>query len=251
MTLIDRFRGFMALVEGEGMSPGEQLVYIHLLNIGNKLGFPEEFRCSDSRLVDLTGLSKNTISTAKNKLKQRGLIEYKTGKFQSRAATTTFRITPVQGGNFGVITGVIDGVKAGVITGVIDGVKAGELIRTEQTRKEKNRIPPLPPKGKSLVENYTSNQELLSALKEFGKMRKSIKKPMQETAWKRALSKLDTLASDDETKLAIVNQSIDHCWQGFFPLDRKRDDSAVQVVSGGKTRAETVVEEALRALNGG
>lgn len=30
--------------------------------------------------------------------------------------------------------------------------------------------------------------------------------------------KLDKLAQDDETKIAIINESIINCWQGVFPL---------------------------------
>ena len=36
-----------------------------------------------------------------------------------------------------------------------------------------------------------------------------------------ALSKLDKLAQDDQTKLAIVNQSVERIWKGFFPLKQQ------------------------------
>ena len=36
-----------------------------------------------------------------------------------------------------------------------------------------------------------------------------------------ALSKLDKLAQDDQTKIKIVNQSIERSWKGFFPIKQK------------------------------
>lgn len=36
-----------------------------------------------------------------------------------------------------------------------------------------------------------------------------------------ALSKLDKLAQDDQTKIKIVNQSIEQSWKGFFPIKQK------------------------------
>lgn len=48
---------------------------------------------------------------------------------------------------------------------------------------------------------------------------------MTDRAVKLMLQKLDTLASDDETKIAILNQSILNSWKGIFPIkEEKRHD---------------------------
>lgn len=68
------------------------------------------------------------------------------------------------------------------------------------------------------ITEYTQNEELQNALKAFVQMRSFIKKPMTEYALKLMLKKLDELGNTDDVKIAILNQSITHNWQGIFPL---------------------------------
>lgn len=68
------------------------------------------------------------------------------------------------------------------------------------------------------IAEYTQNEDLQNALKAFIQMRSFIKKPMTEYALKLMLKKLDELGNNDTTKIAILNQSITHNWQGIFPL---------------------------------
>lgn len=68
------------------------------------------------------------------------------------------------------------------------------------------------------ITEYTQNEDLQNALKAFLQMRSFIKKPMTEYALKLMLKKLDELENTDEAKIAILNQSITHNWQGIFPL---------------------------------
>lgn len=57
-----------------------------------------------------------------------------------------------------------------------------------------------------------------TALDEFKDMRKMIKKPLTSEALKRIVAKLDKLWKNDMEKVAILNQSVDHCWQDVYPL---------------------------------
>lgn len=68
------------------------------------------------------------------------------------------------------------------------------------------------------ITEYTENEELQNVLKAFVQMRSFIKKPMTEYAFKLMLKKLDELGNTDDAKIAILNQSITHNWQGIFPL---------------------------------
>lgn len=68
------------------------------------------------------------------------------------------------------------------------------------------------------IKNYTDNEELQDALREFVKMRKAIKHPLTDRALTLSLNKLDKLGKDDTEKVAIVNQSIERGWKGFFPI---------------------------------
>ena len=88
LTLTDRMNAFMRTVSAEATTGAEQLVYLHLLWIDNNLMWREWFGCSDRRLQSLTYLSKQSITNAKNKLKQNHWIDYKSdGK-----KTTIFKI---------------------------------------------------------------------------------------------------------------------------------------------------------------
>lgn len=73
---------------------------------------------------------------------------------------------------------------------------------------------------RSLVDEYTPDLDLRTALDDFVRMRKAMK-GFTVRALELALSKLDKLAQDDQTKLAIVNQSIERSWKGFFPIKQK------------------------------
>ncbi len=84
---------------------------------------------------------------------------------------------------------------------------------------------PLPPKGgkggvASLFEKFSgTNQELLSALKEWHDMRKKMKKPLTERAAELNLKDLQKLSGGDERMMvSIVLQSIKRGWQGFYAL---------------------------------
>lgn len=69
-----------------------------------------------------------------------------------------------------------------------------------------------------IINCYTENEELRTALWEFIKMRKLIKKPMTDRALKGIMNKLDTLGRTDGEKIAILDQSIQNSWQGVFEL---------------------------------
>lgn len=84
-------------------------------------------------------------------------------------------------------------------------------------------------KGKKEAVYFPENDALNEAFIEFIKMRKSIKKPMTDNAIKRAINKLNKLAgTDDDLAIQIVNQSVDHCWQDFYPLK----DTTIQSSTG-------------------
>ena len=68
-----------------------------------------------------------------------------------------------------------------------------------------------------------SKTALERAIDDFKEFRKKIKKPMTDRAIELILEKLDTLASDDDTKVKILNQSIENGWQGIFELKQKNE----------------------------
>lgn len=70
----------------------------------------------------------------------------------------------------------------------------------------------------SVIAEYTKNKDLQDALHGFVEMRNKARKPLTARAMKLSLNKLNELALDDVTKIAIVNQSIVHSWLTFYKL---------------------------------
>lgn len=90
-------------------------------------------------------------------------------------------------------------------------------IDTEQKKnsdEEKNKSEKK--KADAFSEFAGENADLLSALKDFEKMRKSIGKPLTERAKTMLLNKLQTFPPSEW--IPILDQSIFHNWQGIFEL---------------------------------
>ena len=89
-----------------------------------------------------------------------------------------------------------------------------------------------------IIASYTENGELRSALVEFVKMRKMMKKPLTNKGLSLLLTSkkgLDGLASNDAEKIDVVQQSIMRGWLGFFPLkdmDAKGNTVSRETTSG-------------------
>ena len=82
---------------------------------------------------------------------------------------------------------------------------------------------------KSIIAEYTENKDLQDALHGFVEMRNKARKPLTARAMKLSLNKLNELALDDVTKIAIVNQSIVHSWLTFYKLQNNNNGSQRQL----------------------
>lgn len=67
---------------------------------------------------------------------------------------------------------------------------------------------------------YPDDEMLESAFQEYLTMRKKIKKPIcTDMALHRAMNTIERLSKgDNDLAVKILNQSVDHCWQGLFAL---------------------------------
>ena len=90
-------------------------------------------------------------------------------------------------------------------------------------KKEKKEVTNVTKKKEPVV--YYPNDDLLdNAFSEYVTMRDKIKKPITtKQCLTRAMNTLDRLSGgDNNLAIKILNQSVDHCWQGLFAL---KDDS--------------------------
>ena len=98
--------------------------------------------------------------------------------------------------------------------------KEKELLKAENEKlKTKKEKPKKQTKSyDEQITEYTQNEELQNALKAFVQMRAFIKKPLTEYGLKLLLNKLSKIGRTDAEKIAIVNRSVEHNWQGFFEI---------------------------------
>ena len=73
-----------------------------------------------------------------------------------------------------------------------------------------------------VLDRFCVSESVKSALTDFANMRKQMKSPMSERAMCLLINKLRELSMDEETQIAIVNQSILNGWKSVYPLDRRR-----------------------------
>lgn len=101
-----------------------------------------------------------------------------------------------------------------------------------------NNNPPYnPPKEPTTINQFIKSldrsEKFKSAFRDFAEMRKTIKHPMTVRAAQMILSKLDRLSNDEQEQIDILNQSIEHSWQGVFALKDKQNKS-IPDYSGSK-----------------
>ena len=73
---------------------------------------------------------------------------------------------------------------------------------------------------------YSGHELVDKSIRDFIQFRKDIKKPMTEKAIQIFIKRLESLSSDPDTKIKLIEQAIEHGWQTVYPL---RDTS-----KGGK-----------------
>lgn len=69
-----------------------------------------------------------------------------------------------------------------------------------------------------LIDNYTDNEQLRNELKEHLKTRKTKKATLTNHAIELSLKKLDSITTNDNEKILIVQNAIENGWTTFYPL---------------------------------
>lgn len=118
------------------------------------------------------------------------------------------------------------------------------------------------PSFDSILDSYSvikDNPELKETFVEFIKMRKAAKKPFTNKALKLNINKAVALGNGDpETIQKVVEQTIEHGWQGMFPLKDDRPKAKTEpignefdrLLNGEEVESHNEFEELLRKGNG-
>ena len=87
MTYIELINKFWSLDEDWEFTCCETRLYFYLLKTANRLGWVDSWTRSDTKVSSDVGVSVNSMKTARNRLVQAGLIEFKSGRKGQRDKT--------------------------------------------------------------------------------------------------------------------------------------------------------------------
>ena len=225
MRLMDWLKAFGEDTSADPMPALDQVMWFRLLLLDNSLMWREWFGCSDRRLQTLCGInSSHAITVAKNRLKQRGWLDFKAGAKK----TTLYKMT------------LPDYLHVGAERGAdVGALNRQDKTRLDKTKKKIQKEKPIDLSLESCLESYTDNAELLEALRGFVEMRREKGRSLTKRALRLNLSKLDKLSSTDEEKIAIVNETVMRGWLGFFPLKQQE----VKQHGAGRSDSREAIEE--------
>ena len=202
----------------------EALAKIHLSGYENRILWAifrktygwhkKEDWITNSQIAEMTGIADSHVSRTIKILIKRKIVT-KIGKklgFEKDydqweklpKGVTTHHKEKLPKGDIELPKGVTEVTKGG-IKSIPKGVytkETKETITKETITKERSDI-------------------FTNALNEFIKMRNKNKKKMTDYAIKLLIIELEKLSDNEDTQIAILNQSIMNSWQGVFPLKDK------------------------------
>ena len=201
------------LINYEGLKANTKILLLVLMTHRNRekgYAYP-----SQSTLIKKTGLSKNTLLKCLDELEKEGYIK----RFKEKGENNKYYID-INFINSKVGTSIKNDTSSSIKNDTGGSINFNTLkVRDISNKKEKENKKSNIDK---IIETYTKNDLLIEAIRDFIKMRSTIKKPLTDRALKGILNKLDTFASNDLDKVEILENSIMNCWQGVFELKNKK-----------------------------
>lgn len=172
----------------------------------------QEFTGSLQYLADWTNSTKQGVIKNLNSLITKGYIE-KHESFVNGVKFCSYKsVNGIKQSLMGYSTEFNEGSKQSLPNNITNNI-------------DDNIDIPKPKTVGTLISGYTDNEDLQKALMDFAKMRKTIKNPLTQRAMELLFDKLDKLATDDNTKIEILNQSIMNNWKGVFELKETKKQS--------------------------
>ena len=178
-------------------------------------------------IAEHIGATEKEVENALDRLKRKGLIQYidfqvNVLRAKQKFWVSTVRLSQVQQKAPTQVGGAPTQVGAAP-TQVGGGLSVPPQSEDNNIRKENKNIRKKERKKTSYDEIFDElevSDGLKEAFLEFIKSRKLNKKIMTDRALKLAIKKVRKLAASEEEQIAIVEQSIERCWTGLFPLNQ-------------------------------
>ena len=101
-------------------STGEVALYHTLMSVDSMTGWKEWFTAPNTTLGLLTGLSRQGIDQCRNRLMQRGIIEYRKSTAKNQAGI--YRIVPFTSDGKNLVTELVSAVDSGGVTELVSAV---------------------------------------------------------------------------------------------------------------------------------
>ena len=163
---------------------------------------------SNEHLAEFCQCSKTKVSTAISKLIECGYLYIQ--NFDGRKRELKSRVSNFERQSLKKCNADIQNLKESNTYRNTNNNTNNKVSKKERKSKSKSYD--------EQITEYTENEELQNALKAFVQMRAFIKKPLTEYGLKLLLNKLSKIGRTDAEKIAIVNRSVEHNWQGFFEI---------------------------------
>ena len=202
------------LIRDKSLKANTKILLLVLMTYENKEGFAYP---SQPRLIEETGLSKNTLLKCLNELEEKGYLKRikekgENNKYYINSSIKIDTSTSIKINTSEDITSIKNNTRGSI---KIDTLEVLNISNKKEKENKKSNMD-------KIIEAYTKNDLLVEAIRDFIKMRSTIKKPLTDRALKGILNKLDTFATNDLDKVEILENSIMNCWQGVFEMKNKK-----------------------------
>ena len=212
------------------LAPNAKLLYGEITALCNEKGY---CWASNQYFAELYGVSVLSIKRWVNSLVTKGYV-YRTLTYKPNSKEVDKRILSIDGGIKIDTTSVQKCYDPSIKNDTSSSIKndtdnntsINNTFNNTNIYKEKNIKKE---SVNSVIAEYTENKDLQDALHGFVEMRNKARKPLTARAMKLSLNKLNELALDDVTKIAIVNQSIVHSWLTFYKLQNNNNGGQRQL----------------------
>ena len=209
-TYIDLINQFWTQSKECAFNPSDAVLYFFLLNTCNALHWKQPFGQSDRFLSLSLGFSINTIRGAKNRLKQRGLIDFKAPEKNGKGIEGQTKYVILSVSNFDIVPDT----DADTDADTVPDRDTDNNIRQDKIREDK--------KEKVKKENLDFSslwQEWENYMKEVHSFRHN------DYSRQKSQEKLKELGKNDLAAMQkIVNNSIGNNYKDFYHKETKQEE---------------------------